>query len=125
MCHLQGELHCSEGVVISAMIRASIVRVLSQHTQDVARALAREARRTEAKAESRRRRAKDRAEHKMAKHPKPSCMLKTRVDGEYRGGIFYLYKRNPGTALSFLFANVSVSCAQTCWPLWHFDRRIR
>lgn len=95
---MQGQLHCSEGVVIEAAVRGQIVAVLSQHMQAVHRAVRQEARRLEAKANAKAnaKRAKKRAKAARTR-PAPSCMLRSGVDGVYRGGIFYLFKNPPGT----------------------------
>ena len=101
---MQGDLHCSEGIVVDAAVRRRIVPMLPEHMAAVHRASQQEGRRLEAKASAKRERA-NRAkaaklrEKKKGARPRPSWMLRSGVDGEYRGGIFYLHSHNTGTPL--------------------------
>ena len=98
---LQGELHFAEGIVIEPAMRGHMSHVLSVHMGHVHRAVVREQRRAEAKANERRlraTRASTRAKKKNA-WPLPSAKLRTGVHGAYRGGIFYLFKDQPGTCI--------------------------
>ena len=98
---LQGELHLAEGIVIEPAMRGHMSHVLPVHMGHVHRAVVQEQRRAEAKANERRlraTRASTRAKKKNA-WPLPLAKLRTGVHGAYRGGIFYLFKDQPGTCI--------------------------